>query len=416
MLVSRIFDRAVSLIIRAKIAADTDSMVRATTAAASLAAKTTKVTETKTETRSETKTQSVSGTENETVTASETTSESNTESSTNNVSTTDSSTESVTDSGTKAVTSDTSREDNENKARSFTSSELINVTTEQTKSDSSTTKLTETTAKTADNADELYISEVPTSAENVTTTMERLVTIVDEDVSNTANTTYNDEEELEGSSRTQTSLTQNIADTNDLSVTTHGESEESVTNTKSSEASGESTKTNTLEKSGSVTGENERNTTTTSSNESDTSAESGVEAEVSTVKITETSGVELFPEKSEAAKKAYMDSIMEDYTARAPYIFAALVSEASRIDQLYRKAYGLPDQPPYDVMEISLDSEFPLCDRFVSAAVNYTAAMLILDDDVSLYEKLFHRWCDAICIIGTEIPATLHGIINKYPY
>ena len=65
MLVSRIFDRAVSLIIRAKIAADTDSMVRATTAAASLAAKTTKVTETKTETRSETKTQSVSGSENE---------------------------------------------------------------------------------------------------------------------------------------------------------------------------------------------------------------------------------------------------------------------------------------------------------------------------------------------------------------
>lgn len=416
MLVSRIFDRAVSLIIRAKIAADTDSMVRATTAAASLAAKTTKVTETKTETRSETKTQSVSGTENETVTANETTSENNTESSTNNVSITDSSTESVTDSGTKAVTSDTSREDNENKARSFTSSELTNVSTEQTKSDSSTTKLTETTAKTADNADELYISEVPTSAENVTTTMERLVTLVDEDVSNTANTTYNDEEELEGSSRTQTTLTQNIADTNDLSVTTHGESEETVTNTKSSEASGESTKTNTLEKSGSVTGENERNTTTTSSNESDTSAESGVEAEVSTVKITETSGVELFPEKSEAAKKAYMDSIMEDYTARAPYIFAALVSEASRLDQLYRKAYGLPDQPPYDVMEISLDSEFPLCDRFVSAAVNYTAAMLILDDDVSLYEKLFHRWCDAICIIGTEIPATLHGIVNKYPY
>jgi hypothetical protein len=67
-------------------------------------------------------------------------------------------------------------------------------------------------------------------------------------------------------------------------------------------------------------------------------------------------------------------------------------------------------------MEISLDSEFPLCDRFVSAAVNYTAAMLILDDDASLYEKLFHRWCDAICIIGTEIPAQLHGIVNKYPY
>jgi hypothetical protein len=111
-----------------------------------------------------------------------------------------------------------------------------------------------------------------------------------------------------------------------------------------------------------------------------------------------------------------MDSIMDDYTDRAPYIFAALVSEASRLDQLYRKAHGLPDQPPYDPMEISLSSEFPLCDRFASAAVNYTAAMLILDDDVSLYEKLFHRWCDALCVIGTEIPATLHGIVNKYPY
>jgi hypothetical protein len=293
---------------------------------------------------------------------------------------------------------------------------LINVSTEQTKSDSSTTKLTETTAKTADNADELYISEVPTSAENVTTTMERLVTIVDEDVSNTANTTYNDEEELEGSSRTQTTLTQNIADTNDLSVTTHDESEETVTNTKSSEASGESTKTNTLEKSGSVTGENERNTTTTSSNESDTSAESGVEAEVSTVKITETSGVELFPEKSEAAKKAYMDSIMEDYTARAPYIFAALVSEASRLDQLYRKAYGLPDQPPYDVMEISLDSEFPLCDRFVSAAVNYTAAMLILDDDPERSDALYEKYCDSIATIESSLPMMSERISDMYGY
>ncbi|MBR3964796.1 MAG: hypothetical protein IKJ80_05270 [Clostridia bacterium] len=416
MLVSRIFDRAVSLIIRAKIAADTDSMVRATTAAASLAAKTTKVTETKTETRSETKTQSVSGSENETVTANETTSENNTESSTNNVSVTDSSTESVTDAGTKTVSADGTRSDSGTDNRSFTSSETTNGTNEQTKTDSSTTKLTETLTKVADNADELYISEVPTSAENVTTTMERLVTIVDEETSNTANTTYNNTEEIEGTTYDQTSITRNIADTKKLSVTTHDESEESATSTKSTEASGESTKTNTLEKTGSTTGENERNTTTSSSNESDTSAESGVEAEISTVKITETSGVELFPERSEAARKAYMDSIMEDYTERAPYIFAALVSEASRLDQLYRRAYGLPEQPPYDVMEISLDSEFPLCDRFVSAAVNYTAAMLILDDDVSLYERLFHRWCDALCVIGTEIPATLHGIVNKYPY
>ena len=74
--------------------------------------------------------------------------------------------------------------------------------------------------------------------------------------------------------------------------------------------------------------------------------------------------------------------------------------------------------PPvmYDAMEISLASEFPLCDRFASAAVNYTAAMLILDDDVDLYERLFHKWCDALCVIGTEIPATLHTIVNKYPY
>jgi hypothetical protein len=416
MLVSRIFDRAVSLVIRAKIAADTDSMVRATTAAASLAAKTTKVTETKTETRNETKTQSISGSENETVTANETTSESNNESSTNNVSSTTSSTENVSGEETRSSTADGTKSDTENNTRSHTSSSTDKTTIEESKTGKTSEKTTETRGKDAENTDELYISEVPTSAENVTATTERLITTIAEDASATINTTGTSEADIEKTDDRLVTVTENFTDTNSESIETHDESEETSAHTKDTVSSGESTKTNTLEKTASAAGESERSTTTSSSNESDTSAESGVEAEISTVKITETSGVELFPERSEAAKKAYMDSIMEDYTERAPYIFAALVSEASRLDQLYRKAYGLPDQPPYDVMEISLDSEFPLCDRFVSAAVNYTAAMLILDDDASLYEKLFHRWCDAICIIGTEIPAQLHGIVNKYPY
>ncbi len=416
MLVSRIFDRAVSLVIRAKIAADTDSMVKATTAAANLASKTVKVTETKTENRSETKSESVIGSESESIIDTATSNEVIAECSKNNASTTNSATENITDEASKTFASDGTKSGSGSNNQNTTTSETVSDTSSETRSGSSNEKTTQTGSVDAENTDELFISEIPTSAENVTTTSERLITTIDQENSDTKTVTGSSEDEIERTGSHQASGTSNVSGENSQSEETHSEGEESSASSRDIVSSGESTKTNNFEKDSTTNEESERTTTSSSSNEIDKNASNGIEAEITTVKISETSGVELFPERSEEAKKAYVDSIVSDYIERAPCIIAALVSEAANLDKLYREAHGLPEQPPYDALEISLDSEFPLCDRFASAAVNYTAAMLILDDDVDLYERLFHKWCDAICVIGTEIPSVLHTIVNKYPY
>ena len=100
---------------------------------------------------------------------------------------------------------------------------------------------------------------------------------------------------------------------------------------------------------------------------------------------------------------------------RAPYIGAALCTEAAALDSAYRKAFGMEKETPIDDLYIDLDSEFPLADRFAPAAAYYMAALLILDEDTELYEKLFDRWCDALASISAEIPFVKGSIADVYP-
>ncbi len=100
---------------------------------------------------------------------------------------------------------------------------------------------------------------------------------------------------------------------------------------------------------------------------------------------------------------------------RAPYIGAALCTEAAALDRAYRRAFGMTEAVKINDLYIDLDSEFPLADRFAPAAAYYMAAMLILDEDTELYEKLFDRWCDSLATISAEIPFVKGSIADVYP-
>ncbi len=100
---------------------------------------------------------------------------------------------------------------------------------------------------------------------------------------------------------------------------------------------------------------------------------------------------------------------------RAPYIGAALCTEASALDCAYRAAFGLEDQPQFAALYIALDDPFPLADRFAPAAAYYMAALLILDEDGELYENLFDRWCTALAEISAEIPFVKGSTEDVYP-
>jgi hypothetical protein len=100
---------------------------------------------------------------------------------------------------------------------------------------------------------------------------------------------------------------------------------------------------------------------------------------------------------------------------RAPYIAAALCTEVSALDRAYREAFGMEKETKINDLYIDLDTDFPLADRFAPAAAYYMAAMLILDEDTELYEKLFDRFCDALASISAEIPFVKGSIANVYP-
>ncbi len=103
-----------------------------------------------------------------------------------------------------------------------------------------------------------------------------------------------------------------------------------------------------------------------------------------------------------------------EFEERAPYIAAALCREARVLDSQYRRAFGDADGEVFDGLTLKLDSTFPLSDRFAPAAAYYMAAMLILDENRELYEKLFDMWCDALATISCEIPYVKSSTVQKY--
>ena len=104
----------------------------------------------------------------------------------------------------------------------------------------------------------------------------------------------------------------------------------------------------------------------------------------------------------------------EDYEERAPYLIAAFCTEAKDIDASYRESMQMSPAKETDCVHIPLDSAFPLADRFVNAATNYLAAMLIIDENTELSDKIYDIYCDLMATIQSEIPAKIEKIAQKY--
>lgn len=110
-----------------------------------------------------------------------------------------------------------------------------------------------------------------------------------------------------------------------------------------------------------------------------------------------------------------------DYEERAPYLIAAFCSEAQETDKEWRNSLSLDAQSTWDPVCISLDELFPLSDRFASAAAFFVAAMLVVDSNETLYDKLYDRFCESMSAIDSSIAEPepeefyiLESITNKY--
>ncbi len=104
----------------------------------------------------------------------------------------------------------------------------------------------------------------------------------------------------------------------------------------------------------------------------------------------------------------------EDYAERAPYILAAFCTESAETDTAYRLQKGLAPRGSVNCVCIPLESDFPCADRFVNAATSYLAAMLVIDENMELSDKLFDRYCDCMATIQSELPAHIEKIAQRY--
>ena len=109
-----------------------------------------------------------------------------------------------------------------------------------------------------------------------------------------------------------------------------------------------------------------------------------------------------------------MEDHVSDYEERAPYLIACFCNEVADIDRNMRRALGITEAFSFNKAYVSLEDDFPLLDRFVVVAARYLAAMLIINDDGELSDRLFHMYCEGIELIRNEIPTILESIANKY--
>ena len=92
-----------------------------------------------------------------------------------------------------------------------------------------------------------------------------------------------------------------------------------------------------------------------------------------------------------------------DYESRAPYVLGTFLRTCKQVDRDWRTAYGLDPAPTHQNYP-SMDEEFPLVDELIPAATYYLAAMLVMDENSDLYEKLFDLFTDAVATVAASIP------------
>ena len=91
-----------------------------------------------------------------------------------------------------------------------------------------------------------------------------------------------------------------------------------------------------------------------------------------------------------------------DLEERAPYILASFCSLCKTLDKKLRERDSLEAQSNFSIIKLDLKKTFPLCEALVAPAAMYLASMLISDENPSLSETLYERYCDEIATLGAE--------------
>ncbi len=104
----------------------------------------------------------------------------------------------------------------------------------------------------------------------------------------------------------------------------------------------------------------------------------------------------------------------EDYEERAPFLLASFCNEAQEVDSFLRMASGIASVGEFAKVWLPLDDGFPLLEALAPAACLYLAAMLVLDEDMSLSDRLYELYTEALSNIRSGISCALESIADRY--
>ena len=107
-------------------------------------------------------------------------------------------------------------------------------------------------------------------------------------------------------------------------------------------------------------------------------------------------------------------NVPEDYCDRAVYILGQFYSEHESLDNRYRKAHGLTENEAPVPVVAELEAEFAFVPALAPAAIYYLAAMLVMDENEDLGDKLFALHADALSTVKASLPFTKEKIKNVY--
>ncbi len=103
---------------------------------------------------------------------------------------------------------------------------------------------------------------------------------------------------------------------------------------------------------------------------------------------------------------------VSDLEERSPYLLASFCSLCKALDKKLRQRDSLEAQSKFSAVKLKLNEDFPLCDNLVTPAATYLASALIADENPSLSESLYDKYCDSIATLGAECSCS--AITNVY--
>ncbi len=92
-----------------------------------------------------------------------------------------------------------------------------------------------------------------------------------------------------------------------------------------------------------------------------------------------------------------------DFEERAPYLLAACCTESKEMDRALRKSLGQITSSSIVGVYMDLEDTFPLLQSFAVLSGFYLAAMLIVDENSELSDKLYAHYCDGMASIQAQI-------------